>query len=156
MVADFRSFKTASENDILVKGLSGAATGVVPARIPSQASESKRISSVLNDIESLSNEEDVEGYIFRPTEFAIGRAKRLVGAAYSSVPERLPTPFVSPTGSGGIRIEWAKDRTISLVCAAAADQLSYVHHMRGNDHGSIPRVSTDSLVHWLQWLMANE
>jgi adenine-specific DNA-methyltransferase len=104
------------------------------------------------DVDSLMDEVDEDGYIFRPTEGALGRARDLLRSAYGPLAARIPRPFISPTGSGGIRIEWTSGvRVVSLVLS---DRLSYIHHMAGDEHDAETDVSEDTLVRWLRWLIA--
>jgi hypothetical protein len=116
----------------------------------------RNIKRTLNDIRALTEEEDSDGYIFRPSRFALERAWELISNAYIELDtaDRLPRPFVSPDGRGGIRIEWTLgDRVISLLCPSTPDRPGYIYHAANEEHGANRQVSADSLITSLRWLL---
>ena len=113
------------------------------------------INHILNDIRELSSEEDSDGYIFRPTESARENVWKLVVSSYIELDsDRVPRPFISPDGRGGIRVEWTVGhRVISLVCPPNPGAHIYVYHASGDDYGVNEQTSVQSLTIALRWLL---
>jgi hypothetical protein len=112
---------------------------------------------ILTDVRELRNEEDCEGYIFRPSEYASVGIMRLIGTVYLNnidLAGQLPRPFISPDGSGGIRAEWnLGDRTVSLWHPSSADIRGYVYYSAGELHNADRNLSSSTLRKWLRWLV---
>lgn len=115
---------------------------------------------IVGDLVALKAEEDSDGYIFRPSEYAFHSVITLLSGTYgrdTELANRLPKPFVSPDGRGGIRVEWSiGDRIVSLLFPASAQRHPYIYHAAGEEHGANRQVSVDSLSMSLRWLLDND
>ncbi|HEY6328289.1 MAG TPA: hypothetical protein VI756_03055 [Blastocatellia bacterium] len=156
MVVPVRALKNISaDNDLLIAAGPPGASGVV--LIVSAMGSVARLSSldhvnaVLGQVSELLKEEDIDGYVFKPTSHALATVKSILNRAYYSLVPVPPDPFISPDGMGGVRIEWNKGtRIVSLMVPATQDEPPYVYHRDGDDHSAdldMRRVSA-----WLKWL----
>ena len=115
------------------------------------------IQPILADIRDLMIEEDCDGYVFRPSEHASNSLKTLIGYVYihdGQLAERLPKPFISPDGSGGIRVEWSVgERTVSLWHPSSPSARGYIYHSAGDRRDVDRNLSSATLTRWLLWLL---
>ena len=114
----------------------------------------KIIDVITHDLRVLRNEEDEDDYIFRPSDHAFETALCLVSDSHLLIETSPGKPFVSPDGSGGVRLEWTKNgRTVSLVIPVSPDHQAYIYHRCGDAHNAERNPSARTLADWLNWLI---
>jgi len=102
------------------------------------------LAPVIADLHTLREEEAEEEFPITP--FAIRTALNVLNAAFNDIDASVPMPAIAPDGSGGIRIEWARDnRNVRAVIPSRADQRSFVYHIV-NDASKLDRLSGANLA----------
>jgi hypothetical protein len=92
-----------------------------------------RLQNILNEITALEDNENVEGYIFKPTDHAVRTAKFYIEKIYSKMGESFPRPSFIPDGEGGIDIEWSVGRNeLTLSCRAKTEQEDFLYVKKGD------------------------
>jgi hypothetical protein len=119
------------------------------ASIPELEITVERINGLEED-----EEEDEDGEIINPTEYAVKSAIELVSKTARSISVKFFKAWVSTEDSGGVVLTWSKpelDKTVRLVIPPIPDRKIYLYHEMAEEYGVEYNVSAKTLSEWLTW-----
>ena len=107
---------------------------------------------MLETLGSLSRNENVDGYIFKPTRHSYKTAKTYIRALYPS-DQDFPQPEIDPDGLGGIELQWNRGaRTLILGCRPNRNQKDFIYYQDGQHE--VMEASPLDLKERLTWLIS--
>jgi glutamyl/glutaminyl-tRNA synthetase len=118
---------------------------------------SKELTITIDRIHELTelDEEDEDGEVVIPTEYAIQKASELVSEASRIRPSRFFKAWVSSEDTGGIRLTWSKPelkKQVRLVIPPTSSQQIYLYHEQNDEYGVEYNISAKTLSNQLRRL----
>lgn len=115
------------------------------------------IYDILKAIYGLTNEEDSDGYIFKPTSHAIDNAETSIMDLYRTTGHDfcapLPRPRVFSDSTGGIIIQWGHNgRIVNAGFPPSEGRPSYLYYESGDDYELVD-LTLSVLRERLEWLI---
>lgn len=123
---------------------------------PSHAEKAARLQAISDSLDELRHNQDRDGYVFRPTPYALEHARRWAINVHS-VLDALPVPDFVPDGEGGVDIEWTVDeRLVCLSCRAFPTLKGNYFYWQGTNEYDAEAVTPPGLLRRLQWLLETD
>ena len=100
----------------------------------------------------LVEDNEAEGYLFRPSDHAYEKARGYLITAYR-VMQKFPRPKIELDGERGYVLDWrVGHKIIRLACRGNSAQRSYIYYQSEDDYKALP-ASDRNLLKLLQWLV---
>ncbi len=135
-----------------------------PAEIFFEASSIRKLASnsaflslipASNKLNALLDNQNTNGYVFKPTLQAYNNACARLLLAYKLMGRSYFEPSILPDGEGGIDIEWEKDsKHLLLSCQATSGQRDFLYYQQ-DDKYEAKDFSVSLLKEKLYWLIRN-
>lgn len=110
-----------------------------------------------NRIEELAEdeEEDEDGFILKPTEYAINKTIDLISEVAKLCYHSFSKAWVSTESNGGIYLTWSNpdsEKELRVLVPYKEELKVYLYHEEKEDYGSKNDVASKDLSCWISWI----
>ena len=115
------------------------------------------LDSKLDELTMIEDVDNSEGYIFKPSDYALLIAKEIFRCIPNDLSLSLPEPKLVPDGEAGISITWKKeDREVNIGIFNSPKRSTFLYYMSDwdNDGGCVV-ATPENIVQRLYWLVTD-